>query len=123
MARTAALVSNRSEFAEERNPVALDSGFGVVLGETEIEVAFPVGGGESPHPRGKPVNEPRESQMTRAKDSKCGFARGPGWHAPIIKEATYLSDIWRSGGRGYADWEERKCPLPSVRFVGPKPTA
>ncbi len=48
MARPAALVSNRSAFAEERSPVALDeSGFGVALSETEIEVALPIGGGES----------------------------------------------------------------------------
>jgi hemerythrin-like metal-binding protein len=113
--RTAALVSNRLEFTEKCSTVAFNCGFDIVLSKPKIEIALPVGAGEPPHPRGKPVNEPRELQMTRAKDSKFDFARGPGWHASIIKEATYLNDIC-----GLADDDKligrKKMPVASSTF-------
>src|SRR5271165_3234375 len=70
VARTAAPMGggDRAEVTEKRNPVAFDCGSGIVLRETEIEIAFPVGAGKSSNPRREAVNEPREPQVTRAKD-------------------------------------------------------
>jgi len=56
--RTAPGAGDRPKFTEERNPVAFDGGSAIVFGKTEIEIALPVGAGESPNPRGKAVNEP-----------------------------------------------------------------
>src|SRR5579859_4896829 len=33
--------------------------------------------------------------MPRAQNCEFGFVRGPGWHLPMIKEATALSDLGR----------------------------
>ena len=46
------------------------------------------------------MHKPGElAEMPRAKDRKLGFVRGPGWHASMIKERTYLGDLVSVGGR------------------------
>ena len=57
MARSAGLHYG-PELLQKRCAVALDGRGRVVPGESEVEVAFPVGGGESSHPRGKSVQQP-----------------------------------------------------------------
>ena len=123
MPRTAAFAGDCSEFTEKRNPVAFDHGSGIVFGESEVEIALPVGPGTPPNTGGKAVNEPWESQVTRAKDGKFSFVGGPGWHVSIIKEATYLSDLGILADEHKLIGRKKQCPLPPAHFVGLKRTA
>jgi hemerythrin len=49
------------------------------------------------------------------KDGEFGFVRGPGWHASIIKEGTYLGDLVQVGGRKYSG-REGKMPVATGTF-------
>src|SRR5438477_1744684 len=53
--------------------------------------------------------------MPRLKDGEFGFIRGPGWHASIIKEGTYLGDLVPFGQRKYSE-REGKMPVATRTF-------
>jgi hypothetical protein len=61
--------ANGSDLWQKRSAVALDGGVEIVFGETEIEIAFAVGPGESAHSRGKTMHQPGDLvQVTSAKN-------------------------------------------------------
>ena len=98
--RTTALARDGFNLAEKGGTVPFDGGAGIVLGEAEIEIALAVSAGKSARPRRKAMDEPGKlAEMPRAKDRKLGFVRGPGWHASMIKEGTYLGDLVLIGRR------------------------
>lgn len=50
----------RAYLEQERRPVPLDGGFGVVFGEAQVECTLAVGARESADASGKAVSQPRK---------------------------------------------------------------
>ena len=63
-----------SQVPQENRTVSLDGSAGVMLGESEIQVAIAIDAGMASDTGGEAVDEPRELvEMTRAKDGELGF--------------------------------------------------
>src|SRR5579864_6282888 len=76
-----------TEFAQERSPVALDGGSGIIFGEAEIEIMLAVSARESSEARGESVNQPGTfTKVLCANDVEFSFAWDPGWHTPMLTE-------------------------------------
>ena len=121
ISQSAASAADRSQFVQERCTVPLDGCPRIIFRESEIEISFAIGTGESCNARRKSVNQPRKlSQMTRLEDGEFALAADLGWHTSIIKDAPYLSDLGESGNKIILTEEDNDdCyrDIPLVRSV------
>ena len=77
---------------QKRSAVAFDGAPGVILGEAEVQIALPVGGGESSHSRGKTMDQPGKfAQVFGAENVEfdlgvCFFVGSPSRHGSMLQE-------------------------------------
>ena len=59
---------------QKRGAISLDGALGIIFGEAEVQVALPVGAGESSHTRGKTMDQPGKfAQVLSAKNIELGL--------------------------------------------------
>ena len=77
---------------QKRGAISLDGALGIIFGEAEVQVALPVGAGESSHARGKTMNQPGKfAQMLSSENVEfgllgCFFIGSPSRHVSMLQE-------------------------------------
>ena len=102
----------RQQLPQECGTVALDHGPRIIIGKSEIEIAFPVGPRKPSNTRGEAVDQPwQRVQLASTKNLDAGTSatglRRPSDHMSILQEGSAQKArkgdrLWQSDGRCWA---------------------